>query len=101
VLIAGDAAHSHPPYGGFGLNSVWKTRPTWVGSSRRCSKAGGRELIRSYSEERRPIFKETGEDFIAARINADAACWNSKSRADKAEFETAWAARQSRAGAAC
>jgi 2-polyprenyl-6-methoxyphenol hydroxylase-like FAD-dependent oxidoreductase len=100
VLIAGDAAHSHPPYGGFGLNSGledatnlgWKLAAVLEGW-------GGAELIRSYSEERRPIFKETGEDFIAARINADAAWLELHNpERDKAEFETAWAARQSRAG---
>jgi 4-hydroxyisophthalate hydroxylase len=100
VLIAGDAAHSHPPYGGFGLNSGledatnlgWKLAAVLEGW-------GGDELIRSYSEERRPIFKETGEDFIAARINADAAWLELHNpERDKAEFEAAWAARKSRAG---
>ena len=69
VFIAGDAAHSHPPYGGFGLNNGledvanlgWKLAAALQGW-------GGDALLPSYSEERRPIFKETGEDFIAARI---------------------------------
>jgi 2-polyprenyl-6-methoxyphenol hydroxylase-like FAD-dependent oxidoreductase len=100
VLIAGDAAHSHPPYGGFGLNNgledavnlSWKLAAVLQGW-------GGAELIRSYSDERRPIFKETGEDFIAARIDADAV-WLERynPERDRAEFEQAWAARQSRAG---
>jgi 2-polyprenyl-6-methoxyphenol hydroxylase-like FAD-dependent oxidoreductase len=100
ILIAGDAAHSHPPYGGFGLNNgledaanlSWKLAAVLHGW-------GGDELIRSYSDERRPIFKETGEDFIAARIDTDAK-WLERynPKRDKAEFEAAWAARQSRAG---
>ena len=36
VFIAGDAAHSHPPYGGFGC----RTRPTSAGRSRRDCRAG-------------------------------------------------------------
>jgi 4-hydroxyisophthalate hydroxylase len=100
VLIAGDAAHSHPPYGGFGLNNgledaanlSWKLAAVLQGW-------GGDELIRSYSDERRPIFKETGEDFIAARIDTDAK-WLDRynPERDLAEFEAAWAARKSRAG---
>jgi 4-hydroxyisophthalate hydroxylase len=69
VFIAGDAAHSHPPYGGFGLNNGledvtnlgWKLAAVLKGW-------GGETLLTSYSDERRPIFKETGDDFIAARI---------------------------------
>ena len=97
ILIAGDAAHSHPPYGGFGLNNGledvanlgWKIAAALDGW-------GGDALVRSYGEERRPIFKETGEDFIAARIRADAA-WLERYRPerDRTEFERAWAARQS------
>lgn len=100
VLIAGDAAHSHPPYGGYGLNSGledvanlgWKIAATLEGW-------GGPELIGSYSEERRPIFKETGEDFIAAGIDETAA-WLERHNLerDKADFEAAWAARKAQAG---
>jgi hypothetical protein len=69
IFIAGDAAHSHPPYGGFGLNNGledvanlgWKLAARFEGW-------GGNELLDSYDEERRPVFKEIGEDFIAARI---------------------------------
>jgi 2-polyprenyl-6-methoxyphenol hydroxylase-like FAD-dependent oxidoreductase len=100
VLIAGDAAHSHPPYGGYGLNSGLEdaTNLGWKLAAK-LAGWGGDELVRSYSEERRPIFKETGEDFIAARIDADAAWLELHNpERDKAEFEEAWAARQSRAG---
>jgi len=95
VLIAGDAAHSHPPYGGYGLNSGledaknlgWKLAATLEGW-------GGSALLQSYSDERRPIFTETGEDFIAAGINNDAT-WLDRynPNRNKEEFEEAWAAR--------
>ena len=32
VFIAGDAAHSHPPYGGLASTTGWRTSRTWVGS---------------------------------------------------------------------
>lgn len=95
VFIAGDAAHSHPPYGGFGLNNGledaanlgWKLAATLQGW-------GGDALLRSYSEERRPIFREVGEDFIAARIRKDAAFLARYDPArDREEFERAWKAQ--------
>ena len=98
VLIAGDAAHSHPPYGGYGLNSGledaknlgWKLAATLEGW-------GGDALLHSYSDERRPIFKETGEDFISKGIKDDAA-WLDRynPNRNKAEFEAAWATRIAR-----
>jgi 4-hydroxyisophthalate hydroxylase len=96
AFIAGDAAHSHPPYGGYGLNNGlddvanlgWKLAATLKGW-------GGDALLASYTEERRPIFKETGEDFIAAGIKRDAeflARYNPDK--DRAEFERAWKEQQ-------
>ena len=96
AFIAGDAAHSHPPYGGYGLNNGlddvanlgWKLAATLNGW-------GGDALLASYTEERRPIFKETGEDFIAAGIRRDAeflARYNPDK--DRAEFERAWKEQQ-------
>src|SRR6202011_3664215 len=69
VFIAGDAAHSHPPYGGFGLNNRledvadlgWKL-------AARLKGWGGEDLLDSYDAERRPVFKEIGDEFISARI---------------------------------
>ena len=60
VFIAGDAAHSHPPYGGYGLNNGlddvanlgWKL-------AARLKGWGSDALLASYSEERRPVFQET------------------------------------------
>ncbi|MFL6798690.1 MAG: FAD-dependent monooxygenase [Xanthobacteraceae bacterium] len=100
MFIAGDAAHSHPPYGGFGLNNGledavnlgWKLAAKLAGW-------GGDALLASYSEERRPIFKETAEDFIAARIQQDAeflARYNPEH--DREEFERAWRSRESEGG---
>jgi 2-polyprenyl-6-methoxyphenol hydroxylase-like FAD-dependent oxidoreductase len=100
VFIAGDAAHSHPPYGGFGLNNGledsinlgWKLAAV-------LQDWGGVELLRSYSEERRPVFRDVAEDFIAARIAKDAdflARFNPERNAE--EFERAWAARETESG---
>jgi hypothetical protein len=100
VLIAGDAAHSHPPYGGFGLNNGledvanlgWKLVARLEGW-------GGDRLIESYSEERRPIFHEVAEDFIAERIRIDGAFLAGYNPAkDKAEFEKEWNARRTDVG---
>ncbi|HVG52111.1 MAG TPA: FAD-dependent monooxygenase, partial [Xanthobacteraceae bacterium] len=92
VFIAGDAAHSHPPYGGFGLNNGledvvnlgWKLAAKLEGW-------GGDALLASYGDERRPIFKETADDFIAARIEEEAkflARYNPNR--DYAAFAAAW-----------
>ena len=98
VFIAGDAAHSHPPYGGYGLNNGledavnlgWKLAAHLDGW-------GGPALLRSYSEERRPVFVETGRDFIAARIEEDREFLARYSpQRDHAEFELAWNERMAR-----
>ena len=100
VFIAGDAAHSHPPYGGFGLNNGledvanlgWKL-------AARLEGWGSDALLRSYSEERHPIFKETGEAFIAARIREDGAFLaRYNPDRDREEFERAWKERETDIG---
>lgn len=92
IFIAGDAAHSHPPYGGFGLNSGledvtnlgWKLAAVLEGW-------GGEALLDSYGEERRPIFVETGEAVIAGGIEQDRTFLERYSpEKDRAEFEQAW-----------
>ncbi len=92
VFIAGDAAHSHPPYGGFGLNSGleditnlgWKLAGALEGW-------GGEALLASYSAERQPIFVETGEAVIAGGIESDRQFLDRYNpERDKAEFEKAW-----------
>ncbi len=91
VFIAGDAAHSHPPYGAFGLNTGledavnlgWKLAAVLHGW-------GGPGLLDSYAEERRPIFVETGQaitDGIAR--DRDFLARYSPYR-DRSEFEQAW-----------
>lgn len=93
VFIAGDAAHSHPPYGGFGLNNGledavnlgWKLSAVLEGW-------GSDALLRSYDEERRPVFKEIGRDFITARIEEDRAILEHYDPdRDRQAFERAWA----------
>src|SRR5215212_4802993 len=92
IFIAGDAAHSHPPYGGFGLNSGledatnlgWKLAATIAGW-------GSESLLDSYGEERRPIFVETGEAMIAGGIESDRKFLDRYNpEHDRAEFEKAW-----------
>jgi 2-polyprenyl-6-methoxyphenol hydroxylase-like FAD-dependent oxidoreductase len=69
VFIAGDSAHTHPPYGGFGLNIGfedavnlgWKLTAALEGW-------GGERLFDSYTAERRAIFRDIGENIIAAGI---------------------------------
>ena len=70
VFIAGDAAHSHPPYGGYGINTGledarnlgWKLAAALQGW-------GGAGLLDSYGEERRPVFESTARDFIEKSID--------------------------------
>jgi 2-polyprenyl-6-methoxyphenol hydroxylase-like FAD-dependent oxidoreductase len=92
VFIAGDAAHSHPPYGAYGLNNGlddvvnlgWKLAAKLKGW-------GSDALLSTYTEERRPIFKETAEDFIEAGIKHDKDFLDRYSpERDRDEFERAW-----------
>ena len=93
VFIAGDAAHQHPPYGGFGLNTGledaanlgWKLAAKVQGW-------GGQALLDSYGDERRPIFVETGEAMIAGGIERDRDFLDRYNpQRDREEFEKAWA----------
>jgi 4-hydroxyisophthalate hydroxylase len=96
IFIAGDAAHSHPPYGGFGINTGfedagnlgWKIAATLQGW-------GGGALLDSYTGERQPVFASTARDFIAKFIDADRDFLrNFDPEQDKAAFEAAWNARK-------
>lgn len=100
IFIAGDAAHTHPPYGGFGLNSGledianlgWKLDAALRGW-------GGDRLLDSYGPERRPIFVETGQDVIAGGIEADREFLERYNPArDRAEFEQAWKQLEAQGG---
>jgi 2-polyprenyl-6-methoxyphenol hydroxylase-like FAD-dependent oxidoreductase len=92
ALVAGDAAHSHPPYGGYGLNTgledavnlAWKLEAVLRGW-------GGDRLLETYSLERQPIFEETGRDVITAGIEHDRAFLERYDpERDRAAFEAAW-----------
>jgi 2-polyprenyl-6-methoxyphenol hydroxylase-like FAD-dependent oxidoreductase len=100
VFIAGDAAHSHPPYGGFGLNNGLEDAVNlgWKLAARlQCW--GGETLLDSYSGERQPVFRDVAEDFIAARIREEGEFLTRYSpQRDRAEFELAWAERESDLG---
>jgi 4-hydroxyisophthalate hydroxylase len=101
IFIAGDAAHSHPPYGGYGINTGledaanlgWKLAATvqgWAGSG----------LLDSYDEERRPVFQSTARDFIERAIAADRQFLDTFSPdRDRSTFEREWQARSSGATA--
>jgi len=72
LFVAGDAAHSHPPYGGYGINTGledarnlgWKLAAVLKGQS-------SPELLETYDEERRPVFETLRDDFIENFINED------------------------------
>ncbi|MDX1523494.1 MAG: FAD-dependent monooxygenase, partial [Anaerolineae bacterium] len=95
VFIAGDACHSHPPYGGYGINIGledarnlgWKLAAILAGW-------GGESLLNSYSQERLPVFKSTARDFIESSIESDKAFLaRYHPERDKVEFERAWSER--------
>ncbi len=97
IFIAGDAAHSHPPYGGFGINTGfedvrnlgWKLAATLNGWA-------GNGLLESYSLERKPVFVSTARDFIENFIAEDAAFFDAfDPDRDLAAFEQAWQDRSS------
>jgi 4-hydroxyisophthalate hydroxylase len=95
VFVAGDAAHSHPPYGGYGINTGledaanlgWKLAATLQGWA-------GADLLDTYGEERRPVFASTAGDFIEKAIENDQSFLAKFDPAsDKAAFEAEWTAR--------
>jgi 4-hydroxyisophthalate hydroxylase len=92
IFIAGDAAHSHPPYGGYGINTGfedarnlgWKLSAVLQGWA-------DEGLLKSYEAERQPVFASTARDFIEAFIVEDRAFLARYApERDKAEFERAW-----------
>ena len=92
AFIAGDAAHTHPPYGGFGLNNGledavnlgWKLAAVLQGW-------GGDALLESYSLERQAIFRDVGEDIIGGWIASDRAFLEKHSPdTDREAFEREW-----------
>jgi hypothetical protein len=97
MFIAGDSAHSHPPYGGYGVNSgledavnlSWKLAAVLQGWAPPA-------LLDSYSAERQPVFASTSRDFIENVIFSDRDFLHAHDPArDRADFEAAWHERQS------
>jgi len=66
VLLAGDACHLHPPFGGYGMNLGigdavdlgWKLAAVLRGW-------GGPQLLASYAAERRPVHAQVVEEAVA------------------------------------
>lgn len=100
VFMAGDAAHSHPPYGGYGINTGfedarnlgWKLAATLNGW-------GSEALLDSYDAERRPVFASTASDFIEKMIDGGRSFISAHDpERDLDDFEAAWEERKRRAG---
>ncbi|KMO10510.1 FAD-dependent oxidoreductase [Methylobacterium platani] len=97
LFIAGDAAHSHPPYGGYGINTGFEDAAN-LGWKLAAALEGwaGPGLLDSYTAERRPVFVSTARDFIERAIRDDREFLEAHDPArDPAAFEAAWAARGS------
>lgn len=95
VFIAGDAAHSHPPYGGYGINTGFEDARNLGWKLSACLSGWGNEgLLDSYEAERRPVFASTATDFIENFISEDRLFLQRYNpQADKPAFEAAWQAR--------
>jgi 2-polyprenyl-6-methoxyphenol hydroxylase-like FAD-dependent oxidoreductase len=95
IFVAGDAAHSHPPYGGYGINLGfedavnlgWKLAAVLNGW-------GGAQLLDSYHAERHPVFASAARDFIEKAILDDRDFLASfDPERDREGFERAWSGR--------
>jgi 2-polyprenyl-6-methoxyphenol hydroxylase-like FAD-dependent oxidoreductase len=96
VFVAGDAAHSHPPYGGYGINTGfedarnlgWKLAAWFQGW-------GSESLLDSYGTERQPVFQSTASDFIEKMIDSGRAFMSEHDPSvDLEDFERAWDQRK-------
>jgi len=97
VFIAGDAAHSHPPYGGYGINTGFEDARNLAWKLAACHSGwGGERLLDSYTAERHPVFASTRDDFIVKSILEDRDFVDSyHPERDLTAFETAWNQRAS------
>ena len=95
LFVAGDAAHSHPPYGGYGVNTGFEDARNLGWKLAASLRGWGSEaLLDSYDAERRPVFASTARDFIARAIEVDRDFLRAHDPArDRAAFETAWKER--------
>nr|WP_163500540.1 FAD-dependent monooxygenase [Halomonas socia] len=100
TFIAGDAAHNHPPYGGYGINTGFEdARNLGWKLAAQIEGWGGPKLLASYDSERRPVFWSTAKDFIEKSIETDReflAVYDPAT--DPAAFKAAWSARAHGAG---
>jgi len=95
VFIAGDAAHSHPPYGGYGVNTGFEDARnlSWKLAAR-IQGWGSEALLDSYSDERHPVFASVSRDFISRMIEDFRGFMGAHDPdKDKADFDAAWARR--------
>lgn len=92
VFIAGDAAHSHPPYGGYGVNSGLEDARNLGWKLAAAVQGWGTEgLLDSYDAERRPVFRSTIDNFISKSIELDRQFLDAYSPdRDRDAFEKAW-----------
>lgn len=99
VFLAGDAAHSHPPYGGYGINTGFEdARNLGWKLAAMIHHWGGDTVLDSYDEERRPVFQSTASHFIERAIETDRKFLATFDPArDRKAFEREWAARASAA----
>ena len=95
VFIAGDAAHSHPPYGGYGINTGFEdARNLGWKLSAALDGWAGEALLDSYDAERRPVFASTARDFIERFIEEDREFLNKYDPSrDMEDFTQAWHSR--------
>jgi 4-hydroxyisophthalate hydroxylase len=91
AFIAGDAAHSHPPYGAYGLNTGFEDAVNlgWKLAAV-LEEWGGPALLDSYTAERRPIFVETGRVITEGIANDRAFLMRYSPERDRSEFEREW-----------
>lgn len=97
VFIAGDAAHSHPPYGGYGINTGFEDARnlSWKLAAHHAGW-GSDNLLHSYTAERHPVFASTRDDFIVKSILEDRAFVEQYNPdRDREAFEAAWTRRAS------
>jgi 4-hydroxyisophthalate hydroxylase len=100
IFIAGDAAHNHPPYGGYGINTGFEdARNLGWKLAAKLKSWGGPKLLASYDTERRPVFWSTAKDFIEKSIETDREFLKTYDpTSDPAEFKAVWSARAHGAG---
>ena len=95
VFIAGDACHSHPPYGGYGVNTGLEDARNLSWKLDAALKGWGDEgLLDSYTAERHPVFESVSRDFIERMIKDFGGFLDTYSPGkDKQAFEAAWQKR--------